>query len=259
MNYPLLHQGDRLPVVGVLQKLLSRTGIATAADGDFGPRTGAAVRRFQSERRIGGNGTVEAVTWERLCAGERSLRIVDCVDVFDPSLYRLERADIQRAGGNPLLIGGMSNGVEQAISLIVGSAAPGSVMLLRFHGHGGPGTAGVGVGDGSAGWGGNRSTVDGRAPAAMTRMFARLRPIFGPYGCIQFMHCSTGQGATGRALLESIARGTGVPVTAAIRDQLGGGLTTFRYEGPTHTSLPHGGSLSAWCRALPDFVGASVR
>src|SRR3546814_12406655 len=69
--------------------------------------------------------------------------------------------------------------------------------------------------------------------AIMRPIMRRLRPIFGPYGCIQFMHCETGSGPAGRTMLEAIASDTRVPVSAGLHTQFGGGLKTFRCEGPT--------------------------
>ena len=50
------------------------------------------------------------------------------------------------------------------------------------------------------------------------------------------MYC--GRGASGRTVLSAIANRLGVPVSAGVQDQLGGGLNTFRFEGPTVTLLP---------------------
>ena len=256
MSYPLLRERDLLPAVGVLQKLLQRPGASIDADGDFGPRTKAAVVAFQRPRGLVPDGAVGENTWPRLAAGAPGLRVVDCVDVFDPSLARLEERDIRRAGGNPIVIGGMSGGVEQAVSDILRTAAPGSVFLLRFHGHGAPGVAGISDGHGVAGE--HHSSLSAGNLAALRPVIARLRPIFGPWGCVQFMHCSTGRGPSGRAMLRNIANELGVPASAGVVDQLGGGLTTFRFEGPTFTAVPGGGALRDWCRGLPDFVQMSV-
>ncbi len=251
MAYPFIRQGDKYPAVGVLQKLLNRAGARLDPDGDFGSKTKQAVWTFQNQRRMMADGVVGQQTWPRISVNA-NLPIVDCVDVFDPSLQELEVDDIRRAGGNPIVIGGMSNGIEQMINTIVRQAR--DVFILRFHGHGAPGGAAFSSGD----WeldprGDNRATLTLRNLATMRPVIRRLRSVFGPYGCIQFMHCSTGRGQRGRQLLQAIADETGVPVTAAIYDQLGGGVTTFRYEGPTFTAFPSG-TLKEWCRSRPDFA-----
>ena len=257
MAYAFLRWGDRIPAVGVLQKLLNRTGERLTADGIYGNNTKTAVRRFQRARRMGSDGIVGQNTWPRVSANER-LPIVDCIDVFDPALFNLEARDVRRAGGTPILIGGMSNGVEQAVSDIVSSAGN-NVFLLRFHGHGTAGVAGVSDGEGLNDGIDHRSSIDINNVRTLMPILRRLAPIFGPYGNIQFMHCSTGRGPNGRRLLQQIANGVGVPVTAAVRDQLGGGVATFRFEGPTFTAVPSGGTLRGWCSSRPDFAGFTPR
>jgi hypothetical protein len=149
MSYPLLYNGNKIPAVGVAQKLLNaRAGSSLVADGDFGSKTKAAVKEFQRPRGLVVDGVIGQNTWGRLKQMADKLQIIDCVDVFDPSLNDLEAKDIVKAGGNPILIGGMSNGVEQAITEILGTAAPGEVFLLRFHGHGNSGIAGISHGQG---------------------------------------------------------------------------------------------------------------
>jgi hypothetical protein len=252
MAYAFMRTGDNYPAVGVLQKLLKRAGATIDADGDFGPKTKAAVWTFQNQRRMGADGVVGQLTWPRVSANT-NLPIVDCVDVFDPSLAELEVNDIRRAGGNPIIIGGMSNGIEQMVNSIVRQSK--DVFLLRFHGHGGPGVAAISSGNAALDpRGAHRATLTLQNLATMRPVIRRLRGIFGPYGCVQFMHCSTGRGPQGKNLLKALADDMDVPVTAAIYDQLGGGVTTFRYEGPTYTALP-GGTIKEWCRSRPDFPG----
>jgi peptidoglycan hydrolase-like protein with peptidoglycan-binding domain len=252
MSYPLLRQGDKLPAVGVLQKLLNRTGESLDPDGDFGSRTKAAVIRFQTPRHLSPDGAVGQNTWPRISANA-NLPVVDCIDVFDPSLAQLEERDIRRAGGNPIVIGGMSNGVEQAVNDIV--SAHRNLFLLRFHGHGAPGTASISSGHGELDPGMiHRADITLSNLAVIRPIVARLRTVFGPYGCVQFMHCETGRGPNGRRVLQAIADELRVPVSAGINTQFGGGTKTFRFEGPTFTALPSG-TLAQWCRALPNFAG----
>ena len=254
-NYPLLRRGDNLPAVGVLQKLLNRGGARLAVDGDFGQATQTAVANFQRARGLFADGAVGQNSWPRISASA-NLPIMDCIDIFDPTLLTLEAADIRRAGGRPLVIGGACNGVEQAVQMIV-AASPGNVFLLRFHGHGGPGVAGFS--DGRGGFDAvHRTDVGTHNLRTMLPILSRLRGIFGPYGCIQFMHCLTGRGAGGRSMVTGIADALGVPATAAVMDQLGGGTTTFRFEGPTFTAIPGGGPISPWAASRPEFARMTV-
>lgn len=256
MSYPLMRNPDRLPAVGVLQKLLNaRAGSSLVADGIFGSKTKAAVQSFQRPRGLVADGSVGQLTWPRLSQMTNNLKVVDCVDVFDPSLYQLEAQDIRRAGGNPLLIGGMCNGVEQAVTNIISEAGTG-VFLLRFHGHGAPGVAGVSDGHGDLG--DHNSSIHMGNWAYLRPIISRLSSIFGPYDCIQFMHCETGSGPQGRTMLQNIANAVGVPATGGIQTQYGGGSMTFRFEGPTFTAFPAGGNLATWSATRPDFIGMSV-
>lgn len=246
-----LRQGDRLPAVAVSQLLLKRTGHTLAVDGIFGSGTKAEVRAFQTGR-LTVDGVIGRNTWPRLRGNER-LPVVDCIDVFDPDLYNSERRFLQRSGSDPILLGGMSNGIEQAVTDILGRSR--NIFLLRFHGHGAPGAAGVSDGHGDIV---SRSSFEDD-PATM-RAMRRLASAFGPYGCIQFMHCQTGRGASGARFLQKIANATGVPATAAINDQYASTLReTVRYEGRTRTVCPGGVSMSSWASGLPQFPGMSVQ
>jgi hypothetical protein len=102
--------------------------------------------------------------------------------------------------------------------------------------------AGISFGQGGVGFG-ERADIDNADFAEIRPALARLRPIFGPYGNVQFMHCETGSGSKGKALLRSVADTLGVPATAAVHIQYGGGTSTFRFEGPTNSAFPSGISL----------------
>lgn len=284
MNYTYLCQGDNLPTVGVLQKLLLRAGATLSADGIFGPQTVAAVQKFQRSKMLKDDGIVGVNTWEKLVEG-LNLPIVDCVDVFDSfereelnrAADRLDAAgkhseaaalrkkasgiadsnntepvDLRKVGGDPIIIGGMSNGVEQAINMIANVSS--ETFLLRFHGHGGPGLAGISSGHGGPD---ERSDFNINTFPQFRSILMRLKPGFGTYGSMQFMHCETGRGAAGQSLLNSMAADLEVPVTGARNLQYAGGLKTFRFEGPTITAVPGGKSLKEWCQALPDFPKSS--
>lgn len=251
MNYTLLTQGDSLPMVGVLQHLLNRTGLSVVPDGVFGPGTLAAVKDFQQKRGLKTDGIVGEQTWGRLVAS-LSLPILDAVDVYDPMFYSGDAKYIRKAGENPLLIGGTCNGVDQIVNMI--TAASRDLFLLRFHGHGAPGVAGVSDGheDGAP----ERSDIS--ADLRIMNIVARLRPIFGRYGCVEFIQCQTGRGAKGRHLLSLMANRLGVPVTGAWFDQPFGKRWTFRLYGPTVTCFPPGYNLSSWSKSRPAFAGMTV-
>lgn len=247
-----LRNGDKLPAVVTAQQLLNRTGARLTPDGIFGAKTKSAVQQFQRPRGLSVDGVIGRRTWPRLVNVE-DLSIIDCVDIFDPSLYAMEVRDLSAAGGTPITLGGMCNGIEQAVQSIRMSAR--NLFCLRFHGHGAPGAAGVSDGHGDIEI---RSTF--RNDPATQRALQKLRGIFGQYGCIQFMHCETGAGAAGREFLNMVARETGVPASAGVKTQYAGNLRkTVRFEGPTRTACPGGRSLQSWGGSRRAFPGMSVR
>jgi hypothetical protein len=266
MNYTYLCFGDNLPSVGILQKLLTRAGAKLNPDGVFGPKTLAAVRQFQHAKHLTPDGIVGKHTWPRLTEG-LDLPIVDCVDVFDSfqkeellrakkkeeaahmaDSYKAEVDDILTVGGKPFVIGGMSNGVEQAVSMICAAAS--ETFLLRFHGHGYAGSVGISAGSGGPN---QLNRINAESIPRLRSVISRLKGVFGPYGSVHFMSCHTGRGTEGKELLKTMASIVEVPVTAGVNLQYGGGTSTFRLEGPTYTAIPNGQSLKEWCRALPDF------
>jgi hypothetical protein len=248
VNYTLLMQGDSLPMVGVLQLLLNRFDAKLKVDGEFGLRTLAAVKAFQREQKLKPDGIVGKDTWGQLTDGV-SLPIVDAIDVWDDTFYKQDATDIKNVGGIPLLIGGACNGLDQMVSQICNAAS--NVFLLRFHGHGGPGVASVASGHGELDPDMKEGSDIFDDPKVLLIM-SRLRSIFGPYGCVEFIECETGRGRQGRTLLSHLAAGLGVPITAAVNDQPFGVGPSFRLYGPTVTVTPRG-NLRGWCLTLPEF------
>ena len=69
MTVPLLQQGDENLYVEIAQLLLMKEGYSLprwGADGDFGSETRNAVERFQQERGLVVNSTVDERTWKAL-------------------------------------------------------------------------------------------------------------------------------------------------------------------------------------------------
>ena len=267
--YTFLRQGDRLPTVGVVQVLLNR-GIASGKltkDGAFGPRTRRALQDFQRPRGLTPDGIVGRNTWPRLVQGT-GFRILDAIDITDPSVLDTEGDDIRRAGGKPSLIGYMCNGLGQLIQeLAARMSGGGEVVLLRFFGHGSPGVMGISDGVGSVRVGGRRvyledDDLSSLTPGTVGRAESELRrltPYFGRYGSVELHGCRVGRGRGGQRMLQQLADIWRVPVTAALNTQYAGGVSTFRYEGPVTTAFPGGQTLRSWAAALPDMVEMSVR
>lgn len=65
----VLRQGAHGASVSELQRLLKAKGHNVSVDGDFGPKTNAAVRAFQSAHRLTVDGVVGPKTWAALRGG----------------------------------------------------------------------------------------------------------------------------------------------------------------------------------------------
>ena len=69
VSLPLLKQGDKGIAVKIMQELLIGAGFSCGpdgADGDFGPNTAKALKRFQSARELAADTVCGKETWEEL-------------------------------------------------------------------------------------------------------------------------------------------------------------------------------------------------
>jgi peptidoglycan hydrolase-like protein with peptidoglycan-binding domain len=71
-SQPTLRQGAKGAAVVTLQQRLRSAGYNIPADGDFGPRTRAAVVAFQKKHGLAADGVVGPKTWAKLGAGGSS-------------------------------------------------------------------------------------------------------------------------------------------------------------------------------------------
>ncbi len=259
MAYPLLKRSDRLPTVAVVQTLLNAAepqGEDLVVDGLFGPLTQKRLVKFQRDHSSGlkADGKIGPQSWAALAVG-RGLTILDAVDITRSGDEWDEPVAIRQAGGNPLTSGGMCNGVHDVVAQIRSWARPGSLTLLRFHGHGSPGS--MGVSSGTRGY--PSSEFDVRYYESVMRAVLPLRGLFAANGSVEMHGCRVAAGNGGQRLLRGMCNALGVPVTAGIRTQYGGGTSTFGFEGPTRTSCPSGKSLVAWSKGLPPVLATQGR
>ena len=63
---PVLRRGDKSSSVTLLQTKLNAAGYQVGTDGDFGPGTDAAVKRFQAAKGLKADGIVGLATWTAL-------------------------------------------------------------------------------------------------------------------------------------------------------------------------------------------------
>ena len=64
--WPLVRRGDKAHPVPSLQYLLRARGHIVTVDGDFGPKTEAAVRAYQKEKNLAVDGIMGPQTWRAL-------------------------------------------------------------------------------------------------------------------------------------------------------------------------------------------------
>lgn len=272
MNYTYLKLGDQLPAVAVLQKLLKSYGAQLVCDGIFGDNTKWALRVFQRDNGLLDHGRVDKITWARLTA-RKTLKFIDCVGTHYRDLRQGEINDFELIGANgDVILTGEQSGAATVLARRILQFATGyfgQVFLLRLHGHGGPGDQDVSGGYFIPGYESETDLqsvlrpqfIDGRLHiGAIERTWdswQNLRPIFSPFGSIQFMGCYVGAEFEGRRLLTSLARIVGVPVSGGIETQMGGGNSTFSLEGTVRNAFPAGLSLQSWARNLPDFESYS--
>jgi peptidoglycan hydrolase-like protein with peptidoglycan-binding domain len=258
MGMLIVAQGDSGPKVVALQVLLNRKqrgGTPLKVDGVYGPKTDAAVTAYRDEvvRVAGPPQTADWSIWKSLLA-DTDLQIVDAVDVTDPEVAEADIPVIQSYGGVPIETGAMCNGVGQVIEDVSRRVrGNGKLVLLRFHGHGGPGIMGISHGT-RAMWQRQglhidpmreRTVISPQTLAAMSNEFRRLQPLFADLGFAEMHGCRIAQNP---AMMNTLVHLWQVPVTAGVGGQRGG-RETFVFEGPTRTVYPGHQSLSGWARS----------
>ncbi|PZW50358.1 putative peptidoglycan binding protein [Humitalea rosea] len=253
----LIRRGDRGPRVVMIQGILRAQGAHIDIDGAYGPNTAAAVSAFQ--QRAGGllaDGTIGLDTW-RAIERVTGYRIINVVDAEDSAQRQRVCSGLTRAGGNPIIMYGMSNAVAAAMDEVVARAgAGGMTAMVRFYSHGGPGMQNVASGH-DGGNMGHLSGVSVQHFPAMRAQFERLNDILAPFGCVDMMGCSVGDGAQGDALLNGISDAANRPAEAGIQVQYSQdeGHKVFNFEGPVKASYPGRRSRQAWGRHVQGWIG----
>ncbi|MDQ8160107.1 MAG: DUF4347 domain-containing protein [Gemmatimonadota bacterium] len=144
-----LQLGDKSPMVAVVQMLLNRSAGASpiTVDGEFGRETESAVRQFHLRAGHPPLPRLIVEDWAGLIRGTR-VAAISCVDTYDPHERQAIPSYLQ--GSGLVETSGMSNGVAQIVSSIRARVpGPGTLTLLRFHGHGQRGLMAVSAGSGT--------------------------------------------------------------------------------------------------------------
>jgi hypothetical protein len=253
MAFTFLMEGDVLPSVATSQLMMRRhrPNVVVKMDGAYGWRTANAVREYQTAHVLKRDGYIGPETWNSF-QKVSGLQTIDVVDGTDDSLIQLEAADIRKAGGDPIVLFGQSNGLNTAMRRIAQRGGNGNVMLLRIHGHGNNGLQNISGG-----------TINGAPHMAAISLsnYAQAEPdlllirnVFQKFASVQLLGCDVG-GGSGSVLVQKLAKTWGVPVTAGVHTQFGGGNKTFRFEGATITGFPNGETLKSWSQAMENEFG----
>jgi hypothetical protein len=156
--------------------------------------------------------------------------------------------DLTAAGARPIVTGALCDGRRVVFEQIFHrSIAYKAIVLLRFFGHGRPALIRLSGGEALT-----LKELDHSRP-----VLSAITPRFAAFGSVEMHSCSVARGADGKRFLTHLAALWGVPVTAAENVQVANGSIeeAVRFEGPTFTAFPRGGSLKEWAR---QFTAVSV-
>jgi len=258
-------RNDRSPRVAALQVLLNRVGDATPklkVDGIFMNQTAHALSRYKRDVMQQSTGAspdhADAAVWHHLM-GRAGVQTVDAVDITDVGYLRTVMPWLSRHG-EPITLGGMSNGLAQVIGDIARRSSGGNIMLVRFHGHGGPGLQSIAHGTrkiaGTMDYNQELTVLNSKTLQKLWGALSQLAPAMCKFGFVELHGCRVGKGPEGAALLGSLAAVWKVPVSAGIPyaksgyDKVAGSAVTFDLEGPIATAFPGGASLASWSSQL---------
>ncbi|WP_413988698.1 peptidoglycan-binding domain-containing protein [Labrys okinawensis] len=270
--------GEHSPRVTLLQVVLNSHGCAGAdgkrltVDGAYGRNTRAAVVAASKMIGVGdtSGGAATAALIQRLLA-DVDLSVITSVDLGDPKL-QADVDEFRRNFDDPILLGGMCNGLAQLVLAVQSRAQPGRVAALRLDGHGNLGEwLTVSVGDVVHLREGNRagrqeyaviaeeiySYVSAKNFDKVNGMIQPLSLIFAPFGFAEHLGCTLGARPQTRTMLGKLASLWGVPIRVGIQTQPIGSVMDI--HGPAFTAFPRGHSLASWSRQFQtlDLPGVS--
>jgi hypothetical protein len=152
----------------------------------------------------------------------------------------------------------MSNGVAQLVTEIRARArGQQSIMMLRFHGHGGAGLVAI-----SAGSRHSTGGIDGIAAQAvitlsllqtLTPVLTQIGPLMHNFGFVELHSCRIAQGSTGMQFVKQLANVIHAPVRAGTSKQQM--TTVYTLVGQTFSGFPGNVSLRQWGLSRAEAVG----
>jgi hypothetical protein len=260
--------GETSPRVTLLQVMLNghlctgADGRRLVVDGIFGRNTRAGVS--SAARMLGvGDKTDGKVAGPELVAkllAGVDLRVVTSVDIGDPRVQ--VSIDILKENfDDPLVLGGMCNGLQQFVLGVKSRATKGQMAALRMVGHGNLGdwlTVSVGsVADLRKGDADQRkeyaaisdevySYVSAKNFDKVNGIIQPLNALFAPFGFAEHYGCTLGARSATRKMLNKLATLWGVPIRVTIGKQPMVSVTDLK--GPVFTAFPGAHSLASWSR-----------
>ena len=263
--------GEHSPRVTVLQILLNShscfgsDGKRLTVDGAYGKNTKAALASAYALMGVGDPKGAEAIpALIKAMLNDVDYSVITSVDLGDPAL----QADIdqfKREGNDPIVLGGMCNGLQQMVSAVTGRAQKGHVAALRFDGHGNLGrwlTISVG----------NIAHLKGQAYkeielevnsyisstnfTQVSSIISPLSSIFAPFGFVEHLGCTLGAKRPTQEMLKKLADMWGVPIRVGVTTQP---IGTVNIMGPSFTAFPKSLTLRSWSKKFQDLelVGVS--
>lgn len=258
----IVKRNESGPRVLALQILLNRRfGKTLVTDGIYGQLTADAVTRFRNDvmKTSGSGDLADGPFWLELIRNS-GVQVADAVDVTDPMVLDAVVPELGQFG-RPVETGAMTNGVVQVMTDIRAQVAEKSkLLLMRFHGHGGPGLASLTFGkrsldlvkgiDHEA----TLTVLNGRTVAALTPVLRQMAPLMANFGFVEFHACRVALGAAGAALLRNLAEIWNVPVTASTESQSATGAANFVLSGHLVTAFPGAVDLRRWAFSRAEAV-----
>jgi peptidoglycan hydrolase-like protein with peptidoglycan-binding domain len=131
--WPLVRRNDHHHPVETLQYLLRHHGFSLVVDGDFGPKTDAAVRAFQTSRGLAIDGIVGPQTWSAVIVQVKRGSRNEAVKGVQ---FEFHWRDQSGGGAPPVLIDGIfgpqTDGLVREFQAAIPIAADGIVGPLTW-------------------------------------------------------------------------------------------------------------------------------
>ena len=262
-----IRSGEHGPRVTVLQVLLNSHGCTGTdgkrlnVDGAYGRNTRDAVKAAATMAEGGDlTGAVATPALVRQLLADVDLQVVSSVDLGDPAL-QADAAALQRNFDDPILLGGMCNGLVAMVQAVQSRGRPGHVAALRFVGHGNLGdwlTISVGsvahLREGNAAerreYGFIKQEIYSYISAdnydKVNTIVAPLKGIFAKFAFAEHLGCTLGAKPQTRKVLQKLADLWGVPIRVGLQTQPVGMVTEIK--GPVFTAYPGNQTLTSWSR-----------